>query len=45
MPYFRAHSKHKIGSQSVVERYFSPPSGAMTTMTPFSISFAFFNAT
>jgi len=44
MPYFRAHFKHNVGSQSVVDRYFSPPSGAMATITPSSISFAFFRA-
>ena len=44
MPYFRAHFKQRIGSHSVVERYFSPPSGAIATITPLSISLAFFNA-
>jgi len=44
MPYFRAHFRQRTGSQSVVDRYFSPPSGAMETMTPLSISFAFFRA-
>lgn len=44
MPYFCAHFKQRMGSQSVVDRYFSPPSGAMVTMTPLSISLAFFRA-
>ena len=44
MPYFRAHFRQRMGSQSVVDRYFSPPSGAMATMTPFLISLAFFRA-
>ncbi len=44
MPYFLAHLRQSLGSQSVVERYFSPPSGAMATMTPFLISFALFRA-
>ena len=39
-PYFLTHSKQRLGSHRVVLKYFSPPSGAMATITPFSISFA-----
>ena len=44
MPYFLAHLRQRLGSHSVVDRYFSPPSGAMATITPLSISSAFFRA-
>ena len=44
IPYFRAHFRQSLGSQRVVDKYFSPPSGAMATITPLSISAAFSKA-
>jgi len=41
--FFFAHFIHRTGSHKVVERYFSPPSGAIDTIIPLSNCFAFFS--
>lgn len=44
IPYFLTQLRQRAGSHNVVLKYFSPPSGARATSTPFSISLAFFAA-